>query len=325
VIGEWFSRLAGRSATSASDGPPPRPPFAEQEDAMLASAREWLDAATRTHARALALGEERTYHVDQDAGRLTLLHADGFKLEFADVQILASFKPEDGSLRWSWANSSVDPRRSEAARAARDQAATSSFASLREPTFKVKFEDCVGLVALAARLSEQDGVYRCLVDGSLSVFVAYKLAHTTPGPSSHPALESLEAEAAALIDRYDAEMLPIDHEHNARPPELTIEEDSALASRLLARKLAVYRRYWSRTDAYWEPASFGDPSDHAPSTRLRRFTLPCRAGGVYVVTQRRPWHSEAHVVQDMGGTLKITDMDLDWGQGLLLFGSPSAA
>ena len=325
---QWLWQLGGRTrAGTPDDNPPPpkRPPLAPGEQALLTSAREWLDAATRAHARIFALGEERTYNVDQDARRLTLHHADGLKVNLADIQILGSFRPQDSSLRWSWANSSVTEQLTAAARHSRDHAATAALVSLRTPTFEVKFEDCVGLVALAARLGGYDCVYRSIVDGSLSVFVAYRLPGLAADVFPPRLTPGVEAEAVAILDRYDAEMLPIDELHIGRPRGMPVEEETKFDHKLLDQKLAIYRRYWTRADQFWEPASFSDPSEHSPLRRIRRFSLPRRAGGIYVITQRQFWHNEAHVLTLIDGKLRITDMDLDWGHGVLLVGPPKGS
>jgi hypothetical protein len=70
---------------------PPRPVEAPGEKDALDDASDWLDAAIIRDARAFSLGEERTYNIDQDAGRFALNHADGATVDL-DIQIIASFR-----------------------------------------------------------------------------------------------------------------------------------------------------------------------------------------------------------------------------------------
>lgn len=314
-----LDRVFGSIAQSLSTAPAPapkRPDPTPEERRLLQSAAQWLDAATLAHARAFALGEERTYDADQDEGLLRFLFPDGRELP-AQFQILASFQPANRSFRWSWANASVAPTMSDASRRARDHVEVAGVASFHAKGFETSFDDAQNLAAAAARLAGCDGAYRCIADRSLSIFAGF----TAPTPPTdwfrapRPAPD-FEAAAIALVDSWNAEMIGFDRRwHEQRRVR---GNDPSFMSELQAEQLDAYERHWSRTDDYWKPSSFGWPSDHDPREQLRRFALPRREGGVYVITQRRLIGADAHVVDLVDGAPRITDQDLDWGQGLML-------
>lgn len=322
---------AGEGADGGGGGPPERPLPEGDERALLADAARWLDAAALRDARAFALGEERAYAFDQETGALTLRHADGTSLALPG-RILGSFRPQDGSFRWAWANPGVAPGAARAALAVRDRMAAASF---HTPSFRTSYAESRSLAALAARLGGCDGAYRAVTTGQLSMFIGYTRPSTRPppvapspeatGPVTEP--EAL-AEAMALVGRHDAAMLPHDVEAQARGAAFDPEDGEArgrVLEEALAGKLAVYKRFWHRDDAYWEPCSVDWPSPHDPAKQRRRFAVPRRAGGAYVVTQFR-YRTDALAVERVGDEWRITDRDLDWGRGLpLLDGDELAA
>ena len=266
------------------------------------------------HARAFALGEERSFNADQQTNQLKLNFADGKSLELG-MHLLASFRPHDRSFRWAWANTSVQAP--EKAIAARDHATTKTFQVFEVPTFHATFEESQELVALAGRLSGCDGVYRCVTNEHLSIFVGYTAPKVgadwfaPPRPSV-----AQEAEAIDLVTRWDREMLPHDRTWNDAPEASKDTQEFGLE--ILARKTEVYKRYWRRDDNSWEPSSFGWPSDHDPEQYRRRFAIPRRAGGVYVITQLETSGQNAHIVNFFDDGPRITNQDIEWGNGLLL-------
>lgn len=283
------------------------PPLDAVARTALNAADLWLTEQTQSQMRSLWLGEERGFDVDQDEASLTLTHADGYR-ETLRAEIIGSFRPQDRSFRWAWANTSVDRALTTAARAAQSRAV---FAALTEPTFETTFETARMLAAYAALTGGLDGVYRGLTDNALTVFVGFRAPQSARPPSPN------EAAATKLVDAYDAAMLPLDRAYQAAR-----NRDAAMDS-LLKDKNAVYDRFWRRNDDFWRPSSFGWPSEHDNAERLRRFAVPRRAGGLYVVTERRTIGWDALVVTPFDDGLFITDYDLDWGRGVLLGSSAS--
>jgi hypothetical protein len=313
---DFLKRWFGKSASSGGGGGsklPPRPPASAGEKTALREAVRWLDAATLAHARAFGLGEERSFNADQDAGKVVLNFADGEVLEL-DMHLLGSFRPHDRSFRWAWANSSVQTPHK--AIAARDHASTKSFEAFKTPTFKVTFDEAQGLVAHAARLGGCDGVYRCITEEHLSVFVGYSTPKVPTGWFKAPrATETQEAAAIALLANWDRESFP--HDKAWHDGSSADKETPDLMEGLIGKKTEIYERYWRRDDDYWLPSSFGWPSEHDPAQHARRIAHPARAGGIYVITQL-PTAMHAHVVNFFPDGPRIVDQDIGWGTGLLL-------
>src|SRR5262249_42787247 len=152
--------------------------------------------------------------------------------------------------------------------------------------------------------------YRCLTENALTVYAGYR----APAGVAPPPDATRETEAKALVDGYDAGMLPLDEAYFQTPKS----ERNDASPRLLAPMREGYESYWRREDDYWAPCSFGSPSDHSPSRQVRRFVVPRRAGGLYVITQKPQNGRSAHVVEFFQDGPRITDQDIDWGAGLLL-------
>lgn len=288
---------------------PPTPPITDDETRALKGAGEWLRAATVSHVRAFGLGEERRYSFDQATGTLTLHHAGGRTLALAG-RIVGSFRPRDRSFRWAWANSGVEGEMAAAARSVRER--MGHMALGREPSFAAPFALSTQLAAMAARGLGCDGVYRCVDENHLTIFVGYT---APPGDGG----DDVDPGAAALVDAYDAEMLPLDAMAYGHPASADDDAqiDREAFGRALAAKNEVHARYWRAKSDEWAPTSAGWPSDHDPATRTGRFAAPRRAGGAYVVTLRRTG-CDAHVLRCFEDGWRIVDLDLGWGRGLLL-------
>ena len=277
----------------------------------LREACDWLIGQNIRFAREQGLGLERNYAFDQDTGLLTLKFAAGRKI-VARAQILGSFDPRDRTFMWAWANPSFRPAMCEDAERAKAEGETLGIAALTTPTQTIVFDNLTPLVALAARAGGADGVYRGMVNGSTSVFMSFRLEQSArKSRAAVPADEAMLKAAHALVAAYDAEMLPIDREHHQR------EGEDGILRRLIDRKLAIYQRYWSRTDNYWEPSSLGWPSDHDPDTKAICFTVPHPKGGAIDVAIGKHVGETVYRIESVDGALRITDQLLDWGGGFI--------
>lgn len=273
--------------------------------AELSSAAHWHAAQTLEHAAAWGLGEERRFTGDQEKGTLTL-HFDAGDDVVLPMQFLASFDPHDGTFRWAWANASVDPALRRAVETAHAWGEANGIADFVRPVAQHKFGTLARLVALAGMKSGCEGVYRGVSDDSLSIFMGFgKPLQGVYWPNGQ-ADTAFQDAARALVAQWHAENLPLDAAY---------QRDNSQMDALLDMKDAIYDRTWHRNDDYWRPCSFGWPSDHDPNEHTEAITLPRRAGGAYVVT-RRGIHCDAHVVEHTAVGIRITDQDLEWGNGL---------
>lgn len=287
------------------------PPLAAVDSltARLNAACDWLSNRNIALARDRGIGLERDYTYDQETGRLVLKFG-GRKTLAAHGQILGSFDPRDRSFMWSWANPSIQPELCEDAARLKAEGERLGVTALTTPVQTVAFDDLLPLLALAAQDGGADGVYRCMVNGSTSLFLALRLDAAAQGGTGDPADGLLEA-AHALAAAYDREMLPIDREHHEKGDERGNLRD------LIDRKMAIYQRYWSRDDDYWEPSSLGWPSEHDPETIRLRFTIPHPKGGALDIAIGEHSRQTVYRIEQIDGALKITDTLIDWGDGFV--------
>ncbi|WP_186456726.1 DUF6882 domain-containing protein [Sphingomonas suaedae] len=276
--------------------------------ARLSAACDWLTARNIALARDWGIGLERDYTFDQEAGRLVLKFG-GRRTIAAQGQILGSFDPRDHSFMWSWANPSIRPELCEDAARLKTEGERLGVAALTTPVQTVTFDDLLPLLALAAQDGGADGVYRCMVNGSTSLFVALRLDEAAPKGAGDSADGLLEA-AHALAADYDREMLPIDRDHHLQGKQVDLGD-------FIERKMAIYRRYWSRDDDYWEPCSVGWPSSHDQGAIRLRFTVPHPMGGALDIAIGKNFGQTIYRIEQVESALKITDQLIDWGDGFI--------
>jgi hypothetical protein len=312
-----------QTLSAGDDGPPSRSPNMVLDEGLKHGLREasvWLTNANIALARNYGVGLEETFAFDQDEGKLELLFADGRKL-LASAQLIGSFDPRDRSFMWAWANPSVEPRLVKAAEAARGEGERLGATALTTPTQNARFDDLVLLAAFVAMRSGAQGLYRCIVNNSTSLFMAIDIEALVRAVGSRAdpgavfvarADEAFLGQAHALVRAYDEEMLPLDRAlHEAGDAGASIMDD------LLAQKTQVYDRYWSRSDGYWKPGSFGWPSEHDAARISVRFTTSHTAGGALDVAIGASSEKHVYRVERIAGALKITDQLIDWGQGFV--------
>lgn len=311
-----ISRVTQTLSLTRGSADSPAYPVLVSDDSLalrLREAGDWLIEQNIRFAREHGLGLERNYDFDQDTGLLTLMF-ERSRTIVARGQILGSFDPRDRSFMWTWANPSFLSAMCEDSEHAKTEGERLGLAALTTPTQTIVFDDLKLLLALAARTGGADGVYRGIVNGSTSVFMSFRLDQ--PASKSRvaaPADEAILEASHALVTAYDAEMLPIDREHH----ELDGEGEDDILRELIDRKLAIYHRYWSRTDSYWEPSSLGWPSDHDPDTKAICFTVPHPKGGAIDIAIGKHFGETVYRIGSVDGALRVTDQLLDWGGGFI--------
>jgi hypothetical protein len=308
---------AGRSTPDVH----PRLILGEGLAAHLSEACSWLTNRNVFLAREHGVGLEETYAFDQDQGKLELIFGDGRKIA-ASGQLLGSFDPQDGTFLWAWANPSIRPALLEDARRAQAEGRRIGDAALTTPIQTADFDQLTALLALVSQVAGADGLYRCITNGSTSLFMTFRLdAHLLPDGTEvaanaffeDRASEELLVSANALAGSYDGEMLAIDRAFHERDQEGELQA----MKELLASKLEVYERYWSRDDDYWKPCSFGWPSDHDPETRKVGFTAAHVLGGALDISIGKMVGKTVYRIERAGSALKITDQLIDWGPGFV--------
>lgn len=288
--------------------------------ARLGEACDWLTNRNISLARTHGIGLEETYAFDQDEGRLELMFSDGRKI-VVHGQLLGSFDPRDGTFLWAWANPSMRPELLADALRAQAEGRRLGEVALTTPMQAADFGQLTTLLALVSQMSGADGLYRCITNGSTSVFVTFRIdAHLLPHGTrvdagaffADRANDETLASAAVLARSYDGEMFAIDRTYHERGEESTQAMDD-----LLAKKLDIYERYWSRDDDSWKPCSFGWPSDHDPATMKVCFTAPHLLGGALDISIGKMIGKTVYRFERIGGDLKITDQLIEWGEGFV--------
>jgi hypothetical protein len=311
--------LSAGGSTSTPDTHP-RLILGEGLGARLSGACDWLTNRNVFLAREHGVGLEETYAFDQDRGKIELTFADGRKI-VASGQLLGSFDPRDRTFVWAWANPSIRPALLEDAHRAQAEGRRIGDAALTTPTQAADFEQLTALLALVSQIAGADGLYRCITNGSTSLFMTLRLdAHLLPDGTEvaanaffeDRASDELLASANALARSYDSEMLAVDRAYHERD-----QAGEQAMDELLASKLEVYERYWSRDDDYWRPCSFGWPSDHDPETRKVSFTAAHVLGGALDISIGKMVSRTVYRIERVGGGLKVTDQLIDWGTGFV--------
>jgi hypothetical protein len=308
------------SAGRSTPGSHPRLILGEGLGARLSGACSWLTDRNVVLAREHGIGLEETYAFDQDLGKIELTFADGRKI-VANGQLLGSFDPRDGTFLWAWANPSIRPALLEDAHRAQAEGRRIGDAALTTPIQAADFDQLTALLALVSQIAGADGLYRCITNGSTSVFVTLRLdAHLLPDGTEvaakaffvDRASEEFLASASALASSYDREMLAIDRAYHERD-----EKGAQAMDDLLAAKLKIYERCWSRDDDYWRPCSFGWPSDHDPETRKLCFTAPHLLGGALDISIGKMVSKTVYRIERVDDALKVTDQLIEWGRGFV--------
>lgn len=306
--------LSGGPATNVH----PKLVIGEGLGARVREACDWLANRNIALARMHGIGLEQTYAFDQDEGRLDLIFGDGRKIS-ARGQLVGSFDPRDRSFLWAWANPSIRHDLLEDAQRAQAEGRRTGEAALTTPMQSADFGQLTALLALVSQISGADGLYRCITNGSTSVFVTYRI-DTLLLPDgtrvdanaffAERAGDEMLASAGALAKAYDNEMFEIDRAYHERGDENAMDE-------LLSNKLDIYERYWSRDDDDWKPCSFGWPSDHDPATIKVRFTAPHLLGGALDISIGKMVRKTIYRFESRGVALKITDQLINWGDGFV--------
>src|SRR5262249_3765322 len=130
-----------------------------------------LERYTRVHAPAQRAFLARVaghdhYELDQDEGDL-VLRCEGEEHFRAPCQVLASYGFLSGTLRWAWANPTVEEPLRKASIAVRERAASVDLDWLVEPELPVLVDDANRLATLAAHVAGLGGTYQVHYDDGM--------------------------------------------------------------------------------------------------------------------------------------------------------------
>ena len=131
-----------------------------------------LQIQTESHDKTWGLGKAETWAVDQDAGEISWLFADG-KRAVAPVQIIGTYNPGDSTFMWGWDHPSIDPALQVHATLVRKFGEEHGIPDLITQKIVISGEDKAWeFVAIANRLAESNGGYRADAGGPI-VFMTF--------------------------------------------------------------------------------------------------------------------------------------------------------
>lgn len=121
---------------------------------------EALSLQTETHDATFGFRQAQDWAVDQDTGKVTWTFTDG-KVVTADVQIIGSYNPADGTFLWGWDHPSVVSDLQEHAKLVKDFGLEHGIDEFTTQTISISTEDeAWEFVAVANRLANANGGYR---------------------------------------------------------------------------------------------------------------------------------------------------------------------
>jgi hypothetical protein len=141
-------------------------------DAYIASSADEAQVANMLHNSTWRLGEETSWHLDQNSGQLLLNFADG-SFALAPAQIIGSFHHAKSSFMWGWNHPSVLPALKHNAMVVKEFGKEQGAKELTKGSLVCSEMRAWELTALAMRLNQAKGAYRVEVKPGVSLFLNF--------------------------------------------------------------------------------------------------------------------------------------------------------
>ena len=141
-------------------------------EAFIAGSLEGMQLVNKAHRETWRLGQEQSWKVDEDAGRITFSFGDGVVVS-APVQIVGIHDTEKQIFIWAWKHPSVVPdlrRHAAQVRAFGEQYHSSE---LTQPQTRCTEKRAWEFTALAMLLAEANGAYRVQTAPGTFVFMTF--------------------------------------------------------------------------------------------------------------------------------------------------------
>lgn len=148
-------------------------------DAFIAASANEAQIANMLHNSTWRLGEEKSWHLDQNSGQLLLSFADG-TFALAPAQIIGTFHHQDASFMWGWHHPSVLPALKRNASKVKEFGKEQKAKELTKGSVICSEQRAWELTALAMRLNQAKGAYRVEVKPGVSMFLNFgevQIAH----------------------------------------------------------------------------------------------------------------------------------------------------
>lgn len=148
------------------------------ESLITASANDAV-VANMLHNSTWRLGEESSWHLDQNSGQLLLTFNDG-SFALAPAQIIGTYHHDDSSFLWAWNHPSVLPGLAGDAMNVRTFGKEQKSSELTKGRILCTEQRAWELTALAMRLGQAKGTYRVMIKPEISLFLTFgevQIAH----------------------------------------------------------------------------------------------------------------------------------------------------
>ncbi|MBR7799134.1 DUF6882 domain-containing protein [Undibacterium fentianense] len=141
-------------------------------DAFIAASADEAQIANMLHNSTWRLGEEKSWHLDQNSGQLLLTFDDG-TFALAPAQIIGTFHHQNETFMWGWDHPSVVPALQRNAAAVKTFGKEQRVKELTKSQVTCTEQRAWELTALAMRLSHAKGAYRVEVKPGVSLFLNF--------------------------------------------------------------------------------------------------------------------------------------------------------
>lgn len=156
-------------------------------ESLIAASADDAVVANMLHNSTWRLGEEESWHLDQNTGQLLLTFNDG-SFALAPAQIIGTFHHQDSSFLWAWQHPSVLPALKQNAAVVRDFGKEQRSYELTKARVTCTEQRAWELTALAMRLNQAKGSYRVMIKPDVSMFLNFgevQIAHEANSEASH--------------------------------------------------------------------------------------------------------------------------------------------
>jgi hypothetical protein len=143
-----------------------------EPQATLARSLQEQELKTLANMEAWGLGRTDRWDADQDTGQIKFSNVDGFAVT-ADLQMIGSFNSDEGTWLWSWANPSIAPKLTQAARMARAFGEKYKLNQFIERKIECSHDDPWRFTAVGLHLFGGAGSYRGPASDSLFFFMTF--------------------------------------------------------------------------------------------------------------------------------------------------------
>jgi hypothetical protein len=139
---------------------------------LIATSAQEAHVAMMLHNSTWRLGDETSWHLDQNNGQLLLTFEDG-TFALAPAQIIGTYHHQDSSFMWAWNHPSVLPALQKNAMTVKAFGKKQGAKELTKSRFSCSEQRAWELTALSMRLNNSKGAYRIAVKPGTSLFLNF--------------------------------------------------------------------------------------------------------------------------------------------------------